>query len=295
MEALADLELGRQAHRRQEWGQAFAVLGDLDAHEPLGADDLELLAEAASMLGRGDDEVQLLRRAFLAHAEEGQVGSALRCGYWLCKSLAWAGEFAQAGAWMAKARRLAEADPDCRECGYLLMLDGERHLRAGRDAEMLDGWRTSWSTSPARAGTRDLAAGAAMTLGGALILNGEIESGLTHLDEAMVAVADGRAVGPRDRDDLLRRHRHLSGAVRPAPGQGVVQRSGRMVRGTARVHRRLPRAVPGAPGGDPPARWGMARGGQGGPAGLPAAHRRIRRDGRRRRLLPARRIASPAR
>ena len=122
---------------RQEWGQAFAVLGDLDAREPLGADDLELLAEAASMLGRGDDDVQLLRRAFLAHAEEGQVGSALRCGYWLCKSLAWAGEFAQAGAWMAKARRLAEADPDCRECGYLLMLDAEEHLRAGRHAEML--------------------------------------------------------------------------------------------------------------------------------------------------------------
>lgn len=190
MEALADLELGRQAHQRQEWGQAFALLGDLDAHEPLGADDLELLAEAASMLGRGDDDVQLLRRAFLAHAEEGEVGSALRCGYWLCKSLAWAGEFAQAGAWMAKARRLAQADPGCRECGYLLMLDAEGCLRAGRHAEMLT-LAKRLAEVAGEGADGDLAAGTAMTLGGALILNGEIESGLTHLDEAMVAVADG--------------------------------------------------------------------------------------------------------
>jgi DNA-binding NarL/FixJ family response regulator len=190
MAGRADLELGRQAHQRQEWGQACASLSDADARESLGADDLELLAEAASMLGRGDAEVQLLRRAYLAHAEAGQVGSALRCAYWLCKALAWAGEFAQAGVWTAKARRLAEADPDCRERGYLLMLDAEGHLRAGRGAEALTTANRLIEIASAGA-DHDLAAGAEMTLGGALILNGAIESGLTHLDEAMVAVAAG--------------------------------------------------------------------------------------------------------
>src|SRR3954469_1087831 len=190
MSALEDLDLGRQAHLRQQWAQSFEVLSDIDARDPLGPGDCELAAEAASMLGRGDDEVRLLRRAFLGHADAGSVGAALRCGYWLYKALAWAGEFAQAGAWLAKARRLAEADPDCCECGYLLMLDAELDLRAGRNAEMLVVARRLVDVAR-EGGDADLAAGAAMTLGSALILNGTIEPGLTHLDEAMVAVTGG--------------------------------------------------------------------------------------------------------
>ena len=121
-----------------------------------------------------------------------------------------------------------------------------------------------------------------MMLGSALILNGEIESGLTHLDEAMVAVVDGElsaratgliycvVIGICEELYDLRRAREWSDAL------------AEWCAGTARVHRRLPGAVPGASGGDSSAGWGMAGGGQGGPAGLPAAHRRIRRDGRRR-------------
>jgi DNA-binding CsgD family transcriptional regulator len=190
MDAVAGVELGRQAHQRQVWGQAFALFAEADAAGPLAAGDLELAAEAASMLGRGAEEVRLLRRAFLSYAEAGEVGAALRCGYWLCKALAWAGEFAQAGVWLARARRVAEADPDCDERGYLLMLDAERHLRAGEHAELL-AMAHHLAELAGRSRDRDLAAGAAMTLGNALIMTGGIESGLAQLDEAMVAVAGG--------------------------------------------------------------------------------------------------------
>jgi tetratricopeptide (TPR) repeat protein len=190
MDAVAGLELGRQAHRRQAWAEAFACLTGADAARPLAADDLELVAEAANMLGRGDDEVRLLRRAYLVHAEAGQVGAALRCGYWLCKALAFGGEFAQAGVWLARARRLAEAAPDCDEFGYLLMLDAERLFRAGAYTEMQAVVRRLAELAR-RGRDRDLAAGVAMTLGNSLIKNGEIESGLAQLDEAMVAVAGG--------------------------------------------------------------------------------------------------------
>jgi hypothetical protein len=78
MDAVAGLELGRQAHHRQVWTQAFAYLTEADTTRPLAADDLERAAEAANMLGRGDDEVRLLRRAYLAHADAGQVAAALR-------------------------------------------------------------------------------------------------------------------------------------------------------------------------------------------------------------------------
>lgn len=198
MDVDAELVKGREAGRRLAWAEAYALLGGADAVRPLDAGDLERLAEAADMLGRGDDAVALLRRAFTAHAEAGAVGPALRCAYWLCKVLSWGGEFAQSGAWLARARRLAATDPGCQECGYLLMLEAELHFRAGEHAPMLEvARRLADSVGPGA--DPDLAAGTAMTLGLALVGNGETAAGLAELDEGMTAVAEGdlsaRAVG----------------------------------------------------------------------------------------------------
>ncbi|MEU6381407.1 LuxR C-terminal-related transcriptional regulator [Streptomyces sp. NPDC046909] len=200
MEWDAELVKGREAGRRRAWAEAYALLSGVDAVRPLGAGDVEALAEAADMLGRCDDAVLLLRRAFTAYAEAGDVGSALRCAYWLCKGLAWGGEVVQSGAWLARARRLAATDPGCQEYGYLLLLDAELHFRAGEPAEMLGvARRLGDAVSAGAGGDPDLLVGTAMTLGLALVSNGEPAAGLAQLDEAMVAVADGepsaRAIG----------------------------------------------------------------------------------------------------
>ena len=131
------LERAREAHRRQAWADAFARFSAADEVEPLAAADLELAAEAADLAGRSDDAVRLLRRAYLANADAGAVGPALRCAYWLGKTLSWGGEFAQAGAWLARARRLAEAHPDCPERAYLQLYETEQLSRAGAFAELL--------------------------------------------------------------------------------------------------------------------------------------------------------------
>ncbi|NUS30298.1 MAG: hypothetical protein HOV92_39650, partial [Streptomyces sp.] len=111
MDADAELDRGRQACRRQAWAEAYALLGKADTVRPLAAADVEAFAEAADMLGRGDEAVALLRRAFTAYAGTGEVGAALRCAYWLCKGLAWGGDLAQSGAWLARAQRLAATEP----------------------------------------------------------------------------------------------------------------------------------------------------------------------------------------
>ncbi|WP_405873343.1 LuxR C-terminal-related transcriptional regulator [Streptomyces sp. NBC_00005] len=186
----AEVGRGREAVRMQAWTEAYDVLARADAAYPLEVHDVELYAEAADMLGRCDDAVGLLRRAYTAYAEAGIVGAALRCAYWLCKELAWGGEFAQSGAWLARARRLAATEPGCPECAYLLMLEAELHFRAGEPAEMLDSARRlAEAVSPGA--EADLAAGTAMTLGLALVSNGQVGAGLAELDEAMVAVAGG--------------------------------------------------------------------------------------------------------
>ena len=184
------LARAREAHRAQAWAEASAAFADADSAAPLAAADLELAAEAADLAGRGDDAIGLLRRAYLANAAAGAVGPALRCGYWLAKTLAWGGEFAQSGAWLARARRLAAAAPDCPERAYLLLFDAEQLFRTGAHADML-ATATTGVEAAARGGDPDVTAAATMMLGGALIATGQVEAGLGQLDEAMVAVTGG--------------------------------------------------------------------------------------------------------
>ncbi len=184
------LDRAREAHRRQAWADAFARFSAADELEPLGPADLELAAEAADLAGRGDDAIRLLRRAYLANADAGAIGPALRCAYWLCKTLSWGGEFAQAGAWMARARRLAEADPDCLEQAYLQLYEAEQLARTHAFAEMVPASQ-SLVEAAVSGGDADLAAAALMMSGGALITAGRMAPGLAQLDEAMVAAAGG--------------------------------------------------------------------------------------------------------
>ncbi|MFJ2826470.1 LuxR C-terminal-related transcriptional regulator [Streptomyces sp. NPDC087263] len=185
-----DLVRGREACRREAWDEAYELLVRADAGSPLPAGDLERLAEAADMVGRCDDTVRLLRRAYQEYAGSGAVGPALRCAYWLCKTLAWGGEFAQSGVWLTRARRLADASEDCPESAYLLLLDAELLFRAGEYAECLAVARRMGPMADAGEDP-DLMACAAMTLGIGLVKSGEIGTGLAQLDEAMTAVAGG--------------------------------------------------------------------------------------------------------
>ncbi|MCT9081544.1 helix-turn-helix transcriptional regulator [Streptomyces fulvoviolaceus] len=78
------------------------------------------------------------------------------------------------------------------------MLEAELHFRAGEHAPMLEvARRLADSVGPGA--DPDLVAGTAMTLGLALVSNGETAAGLAELDEGMTAVAEGdlsaRAVG----------------------------------------------------------------------------------------------------
>jgi DNA-binding CsgD family transcriptional regulator len=184
------LDGAREAHLRQAWADAFAQFSAADEVEPLGPVDLELAAEAADLAGRSDDAVRLLRRAYTANADAGAVGPALRCAYWLGKTLSWGGEFAQAGAWVARARRLAEAHPDCPERAYLQLYEAEQLAQARAFAEMLPASR-GLVEAAGSGGDADLAAATLMMSGGALIGAGQMAPGLAQLDEAMVAVAGG--------------------------------------------------------------------------------------------------------
>ena len=65
------LDQGREAYARSAWAQAYDSLARADELEPLAADDLELLAISAYMLGREDEWSRVLERAYLRRSEAG--------------------------------------------------------------------------------------------------------------------------------------------------------------------------------------------------------------------------------
>ena len=186
-----ELERGREAYARRAWLDAYTSLSAADEAEPLGAEDLELLAISASLIGRMDDFLALLERAHHARLEAGEGLRAARSAFWIGMNLALRGEMGPAGGWFGRAQRLVEREGrDCVEQGYLLVPVALRHEGMG-DYETAYAVAADAAGIGERFGDPDLFAVAAHFQGLIRIQQGRIGEGLAHLDEAMVAVTVG--------------------------------------------------------------------------------------------------------
>jgi tetratricopeptide (TPR) repeat protein len=190
-DALEELRRGRESYARGTWMGAYESLSQADGAAPLGAEDLELLATSAFMLGRDDEFLSALERAHHAYLDAGEALRAVRCAFWVGMNLALRGEMGRASGWLGRARRLVEREGrECVERGYLLVPVMLRHEAAGD-------WEAAYATAAdaadigERFGDRDLLALAVHEQGCALIQQGRVEEGLGLLDEAMVAVISG--------------------------------------------------------------------------------------------------------
>lgn len=170
---------------------AYKSLSHADQATPLGAEDLELLATSAYMLGRDDDYLRGLERAHHAYLGTGEAMRAVRCAFWVGVSLALRGEMARASGWFGRAQRLVEREGrDCVERGYLLLPVVLQRAATG-DHEGAYATAAEAAEIGERFGERDLFALAVHEQGHALVRLGRVEEGLGLLDEAMVAVTAG--------------------------------------------------------------------------------------------------------
>ncbi len=181
---------GREAYRRQAWGDAYAQLLAADHEASLELDDLEWLAVATQLLGRDDDTIDLLTRAHNEALRVGNVARAVRSAFWLGLGLLQRGEMAHASGWLARASRLLEGQPDSVERGYLLLPVVLQSL-AEKDYATATATLDEVAAVADRFGDADLATLARLSQGEALIGLAEIERGVALLDEAMVAVTAG--------------------------------------------------------------------------------------------------------
>ena len=192
MDAVAELEQGRECCEEQRWAQAYELLSAADEAAGLGPADLEALARAAYMVGRDEEFVEALERAHNDYAEEGEQNAAARSGFWAGFSLLVRGETSRANGWFGRAQRLIDQEGvDCIERGYLLIPDLlEQEERGDTEAALATASKSAEIAE--RFGDRDLGALAAMSQGQALIVLGRREEGLRLLDENLVQAAAGR-------------------------------------------------------------------------------------------------------
>jgi len=191
MDAVAELERGREAISAEAWLDAYELLSAADRSDPLAAEDLELLATSAYMLGRESEYLALLERAHRAHLDCGQQLPALRCAFWIGVNLASRSEVGRASGWLGRAQRLLdEQGGDRVERGYLLLPLVFEQEAAG-DLETASATAAEAAEIGGRFGDADLFALAAHERGHVLIRLGRVKEGLRLLDETMVAVAAG--------------------------------------------------------------------------------------------------------
>jgi DNA-binding NarL/FixJ family response regulator len=196
MDTTGELERGRESYARREWLDAYTALAAADRTAPLEAEDLELLAIAASMVGRMDDYANALERAHHAHLQNGEGLPAAGCAIMLGMNLAVRGEIGPAGGWFGRAERLVDREGrDCRERGYL-MLPVAFQREAMGDLEGSLAAASAAAEIGERFRDRGLFAVATHIQGLVRIKQTRVEEGLRLFDEAMLAVTAGDVEPP---------------------------------------------------------------------------------------------------
>jgi len=191
VDSVPGLELGRQSFARAEWRFAYDALAEADLATRLRPSDLEMLGRAAYMLGRDDDYVSALERAYRAYIDAGTPMPAVRCAFWVGHSWLFRGQAAPASGWFARAERLlGRQQGDVAERGYVLFAELFDHL-AKSDAAGACTTAARIAEIGERFADPDLIALGRMEQGHALVRLGRVEDGVRLIDETMVAVASG--------------------------------------------------------------------------------------------------------
>jgi DNA-binding CsgD family transcriptional regulator len=190
VDVVEELLRAREAFDRRDWVAAYEGLS-ATGNDALLAADFADLATAAFLVGRHNDCIQALQRAFQAHLDAGDQPAAVRCAFWLAMTLMDRSEVAVANGWISRAHRLLDTfEEDTVEHGYLLFFRMLGHILGGDPVTALEEAERLTSYGR-RFGDADLLATGLMAHGRCLLYLGRVPEGVRLLDEAMVGVTTG--------------------------------------------------------------------------------------------------------
>ena len=192
MTGTATLERARRALDRRAWQQAYEDLSSLAAHEDLAAEDLQGLGEAAWWSAHPEESVDAFERAYAAYVAEGQPVRAASVALRLANDHAESMDPALWNGWVRRATRLLEGQPEGAEHAWLAlqMFRGAMMLGRGSPEEAAKNAARVYEIGT-RLGDADLQAFGLAFQGTMLVMQGQIEQGLSMIDEAAVAAIGG--------------------------------------------------------------------------------------------------------
>jgi class 3 adenylate cyclase len=184
------VKAGLAALERHAWREAYDLLKAADADRLLGGPELEQLGVAAWWLGRLDDSLDTMERAYEADIARGDHEAAAHVALELARGYAWKSARSQSKGWLARAAHLVDLHPDSPARAELLLTramaaEGAQDLEAAEDLakQALEAASTS--------GRRDETALATELLGSLLARRGEVTRGFELVDEATAMAVGG--------------------------------------------------------------------------------------------------------
>jgi class 3 adenylate cyclase len=185
------LTAGRAAIERHAWAEAFDLLQSADSESKLEAEDLERLAEAAWWTAHLDTCIAARERAFALRQKGGDSSTAARLAMSLAKDNYAKGSSSIGSAWVARAERLLEDDPESLERGWLERLRSVIALEGQGDYERaLEHGRRAFEIAR-QFGDRELEAISIHDQGRALVMSGDVDAGMAMIDEATAPATSG--------------------------------------------------------------------------------------------------------
>ncbi|MGQ0550740.1 MAG: adenylate/guanylate cyclase domain-containing protein [Armatimonadota bacterium] len=194
-DASAALEAARSAIKRHAWREAFDLFTAADASAPLSPERLEELGDAAWWTGRLAACITARERAYAAYIEAGNHRRAAMIAIALAKDFFAKREASVATAWLSRAERLLQNEPDNVEHGYLLRTRGVVAFEGQRDFDGALVYAQQALDLGTRYGERDLMGMALHDQGRVLVAKGRVSEGTALMDEATVAAVSGE-LGP---------------------------------------------------------------------------------------------------
>lgn len=194
-EPARSVESGQSAFKRRAWREAFDLFTAADDSAALSPDDLECLAEAAWWTGRLAACIAARERAYAAYVGARNPRRAAMVAIALAKDYFAKREPSVGTAWLSRAERLLQGEPECVERGYLIRTRGVVAFEGQRDFDTALVLAEQALEIGTRFGDRDLMAMGLHDRGRVLVAKGRVAEGMTLIDEATVAAVSGE-LGP---------------------------------------------------------------------------------------------------
>jgi class 3 adenylate cyclase len=184
------VKAGLSALDRHAWQEAYDLLKAADQDGLLGGPELEQLGVAAWWLGRLDDSLVTMERAYEAHTATSNHEAAAHIALELARGYAWKSARSVSMGWLARASHLVESHPDWAVVAEVLITKA-LVAEGAQDLEAAEQLAAQALATADRFGRRDEAALAMELLGSLLAKRGQVARGFELIDESTAMAVGG--------------------------------------------------------------------------------------------------------